>query len=78
MLPIEICLHLPGKAHEHRREHQREAEPVDSLVIHIIPPVSQYMQKTQEKNGKNPEIFQLLRQRGIEFARRIVYNSFNY
>ena len=35
-------------------------------------------QKTQEKNGKNPEIFQLLRQRGIEFARRIVYNSFNY
>ena len=74
-----VCvLHLPGKAHEHRREHQREAEPVDSLVIHIIPPVSQYMQKTQEKNGKNPEIFQLLRQRGIEFARRIVYNSFNY
>ena len=35
-------------------------------------------QKTQEKNGKNQGIFQLLRQRGIEFARRIVYNSFNY
>ena len=49
------------------------------VFIWYNPPLSyQFMQKSQEKNGKNQGIFQLLRQRGIEFARRIVYNSFNY